>query len=146
MSQEELEVIEDIAHWYALLGGTFIRVVGRENPLHVLLRYATDKLFMQEVSYHLTTELSATLPKKKKAPRPTLPLQVGLYMINNLKVVYLEEKEIVIFEFDTQYFNLYDASSICKDHYLRVLSVGQQGISLARGGFLEVLLQCLKTP
>lgn len=55
MSSEEMDVIVDIPDWYASLAGTFIRVFGGENPLHVLPRYGTIKLIMQEVSYHLST-------------------------------------------------------------------------------------------
>ena len=68
---------------------------GGEKPLHVLPRYATNKLVMQEVSYHLATRLSATLHRKKKSPWPTLPLKIGLYEIKNLKVMDDEGKEIV---------------------------------------------------
>jgi len=74
ISQEEMETTMNIVAWYASLGGTFIRVYGREKPLHVLPSYATDKFFIQEVSYHLSTGLSAAIHRKKKAPWPTLPL------------------------------------------------------------------------
>lgn len=92
---------------------------GGEKPLHVLQRYATDKLIMQEVSYHLAIGLSATLHRKNKAPWPTLPLHIGLYKIKNLKFVDIEAKEIMKFEVDTNNFNLYDPRSICKDHCTR---------------------------
>ena len=68
MSREAVEVIVDIAFWYASLSSTLIIVFGREKPPHVLPRYATDKLIMQEVSYHLTTRLLASLHRMKKAP------------------------------------------------------------------------------
>lgn len=63
-----MEVIVDIADWYASPDGTFIRVFGREKHMHFLQRYATDKLIMEEVSYHLATGLLATLHRRKKAP------------------------------------------------------------------------------
>lgn len=116
-----MEAIVDITDWYASLGGTFIRVFGREKPLHVLPRYATNKLIMQEMSYHLATGLSPALHKKKKAPRPTIPLQIGLNEIKRLKVAYAKAKEIVIFELDTD-FNLYDPHSICKVNFMRFYS------------------------
>jgi len=72
-----MEVITKITDWYASPGGTFLRVFDREKPMHVLPRYATDKLSMQEVSYHLAIGLSTTFHMKKKAPWPTLPLQIG---------------------------------------------------------------------
>jgi len=106
MSREAMEVIEDIVDWHALPGGTFIRVFGREKPLHVLSRHATDKLVMQEVSYHLATVLSTMLHRKKKPPWPTLPLHIRLYEIKNLKFADTEGKEIVRFEFGTRDFNL----------------------------------------
>ena len=64
MSHEAMEVILNIAYWYASLGGTFIRVFGREKPLHVLPRFSMDKLVMQEVSYHISTGLSAGLHRR----------------------------------------------------------------------------------
>ena len=100
-----MEVIVEIIDWYSSPGGTFIRVFVRENPLHVLPRYAIAKMIMQEVAYHLTTWLLATLHKKKKSPWPTLPLHIRLYDIKNLKFANVEVKEIVRFEFHTKDFN-----------------------------------------
>lgn len=120
MSQEAIEAIVDIADWYASPGGTFIRVFGRENPTHVLPRYATDKLIMQEVSYHLAIGLLARLHRKTKVTRPTLPLRIRLYEIKILKYVDVEAKEIIQFEFGIKEFILYDPCSIQKDHYMRV--------------------------
>jgi len=68
MSQEEMEAIVNITDWYASLGGTFIRGFGEEKPLHVLRRYGTHKMIMQEVSYHLATRLLAGLHRNKKVP------------------------------------------------------------------------------
>lgn len=45
-----MEAVVEIADWYDSPGGTFIRVFGKEKLSHVLPRYATNKLFMQEVS------------------------------------------------------------------------------------------------
>jgi len=75
--EKQWRVIVDIAYWYASPGGTFLRVFGRKKPLHVLPRYVTDKLVMQEVSCHLTIGLSTDLHRKVKEPWPTLPLQIG---------------------------------------------------------------------
>lgn len=97
MFQEETEVILNITDWYASPGGTFIRVFGEEKPPHVLLRYATYKLVMQEVTYHLSIGLSVGLHRKKKAPWPTLPLWIRLYKINILKDRDDEAKKIVKF-------------------------------------------------
>lgn len=74
MSREAMEAIAGIVDWYASLSGTFIRVFCIDKSLHVLPRYATDQLFMQEVSHHLATRLSAAFHTKKKAPWPHLPL------------------------------------------------------------------------
>lgn len=120
MSREVMEAIVNIANWYVSPGGTFIRVFGRENPLHVLSRYATNKLVMQEVSYDLAIGLSIGLHRKKKVPWPTLPLWTSLYKIEILKDSYVKDKDIVKFEFDTKDFNPYDPHSICKDHCTQV--------------------------
>ena len=56
-----MEVIIGISYWYASLGGPFIRVFGEENPQHVLLRYVTEKMIMQEVSYHILVGLLARI-------------------------------------------------------------------------------------
>ena len=115
-----MEVILKIANWYNSLGGTFIGVFGREKPLHVLPSNATNKLVMQEVSYHLSTGLLTRLHRKKKAPWPTLPLQIWLYEIKSLKDVDVEAKEILKFEFGIKDFNLYDTHGICKNHCVKV--------------------------
>lgn len=115
-----MEVIIDIAYLYASLDGTFIRMFGRENPPRVLPRYATEKIIMQEVSYHLTTGLSVGKHRKKKAPWPALPLWVRLYEIKSLKYANVEAKDIVKFEFGTNEFNLYDPHSVWKDHCTQV--------------------------
>jgi len=70
MSQEEIEAIIIIPNWYAPPGGTFIRMFGREKPLHVLLIYATNKLVMQDAAYHISIWLSAGLHRRKDAPWP----------------------------------------------------------------------------
>lgn len=92
-----MEVITYITYWYSSPCGTFIRIFGREILLHVLPRYITNKLVMQEVSYHLATWLLVALQRKTKEPWPTLPLHIGLYEIKNLKVMDAEGKEIVRF-------------------------------------------------
>lgn len=120
MSQEAMEAILNIADWYALLGGTFIRVFGGEKPLHVLPRYATNKMAMKEVSYHFSIGLSSGLHGKKKARWPTFPLRIRLYEINNLKDVDVEAKDIFRFRFNTKDINLYDPHGICKNHCVKV--------------------------
>lgn len=115
-----MEPIVNISEWYASPAGISIKVFGREKHLHVLPRYATDKLIMQEVSYHLSIGLLVGQHRKKKVPWPTLPLQIGLYEIKSLKDVDVKAKDIVMFEFSTKDFNPYDPHSICKDHYVRV--------------------------
>jgi len=111
-----MEVILNIAYLYAPPGRIFIRVFGGEKTLHVLPKYATDKLVMQEVSYHLSTGLH----KKKKGPWPTLPLLIKLYEIKSLKDADVRAKEILKFKFKTKYFILYDPHNICKNHCARV--------------------------
>lgn len=64
----------NIAYWYASPNGNFIRMYSVEKALHVLLRFSTDNLAMQEVAYHISRWLSSGLHRKKKAPWPMLPL------------------------------------------------------------------------
>lgn len=120
MSQEAMEVIVDIPDWYASLGGTFIIFYGGEKPPHFFLRYATDKLIMEEVSYHLAIVFSAALHWKKKAPWPTLPLWIILYEIKNRKYVDVEGKEITKFKLPTKDLNPYHPHNNCKYHWMRV--------------------------
>ncbi len=120
MSREVMGAVVNITDWYASLGSTFIIVFSREKSPHVLQRYATDNLIMQEVSYHLSIGLLAGLHRKKKAPWPSFPLRIGLYDIKSLKDVYVEAKEIVKFNFETKDFNLYYLHGIYKDHCVRV--------------------------
>lgn len=54
MSLEVMEALINIVDWYASSSGKFIRMFGGEKPLHVLPRFATDKLVMQEVAYHIS--------------------------------------------------------------------------------------------
>ena len=93
---------------------------GGEKPLHVLPRFSTDKLVMQEISYHPSTGLSATLHRRKKAPWPALLLWIRLYEIKSLKDADVEAKEILKFMFGTKAFNPYDPHVICKNHYGKV--------------------------
>lgn len=88
--------------------------------MHILPRYATDKLVMQEVVYHLSTGFLATFDEKKKAPRRTLPMQIGLYEIKNLKVADFEGRAIEKFAFNTMDFNLYDPWNACRNHHGRI--------------------------
>lgn len=87
MSQEVMEEILNIVYWYASPSGTFIKVFCGEKPPRVLPRYATEKLVMQEVAYHLSVGLSAGLHRKKKAPWPSFPLHIKSYEIKSLKYV-----------------------------------------------------------
>lgn len=90
-----------------------------EKPSHVLLRYATDMMVMQEVSYHLYTWLSSGVHRKKKAPCPALPLLFRLYESKSLKYVDFVAKEILKFEFSTKDSNPYDTHGIFKNHYAK---------------------------
>ena len=96
MLQEIMEALIDIVDWYASPLGTFIR------------KFSMDKLVMQEVAYHISIRLSATLHRKKKAPWPALPLQIGLYEIQSLKHIEAETKEFNRFTFGSRSFNTYD--------------------------------------
>lgn len=115
-----MEVIVNIAYWYASPGGAFIRMFRGEKPLHVLPWYDTDKLIMQEVSEHLAIGLSARLHRNNKAPWPCLPLRIILYEIKSSKDAHYESKDITKFEFNTKDFNPCDPHSIFKDQCTRV--------------------------
>ena len=95
-------------------------MLGGQKSLHVLPRYPTNKLVMQEFYYHISIGLSRVLQRKKKEPWPILPLQIGLYMIKNLKVADTEGKEIKKFTFGNLDFNLYDPRYVCKENYAKV--------------------------
>jgi len=120
MSQEAMEAILNISYWYASPSGTFIRMFGVDKPLHVLPRFSTYKLVMQELSYNISTMLQPMLHRRKKAPWPSLPLRIGFYEIKSLKHVDGRVKDIVSFEFSTKDYNLYDPHGIGKNHCVKV--------------------------
>ena len=101
MSPTKMEAILDIANWFASSNGTFLRVFNREISPHAFPRYVNNKIFMQGVSYHLATGLSAVLHRKKKASWLTLPMKIGFYEIKNLKVSDTKGKAINNFAFST---------------------------------------------
>jgi len=120
MSQTSIELLLNIANCYTSLEGTFIKMYNMEKDLHVLSRFSTDKLVMQEVSYHISIGLSAGLHKKKKAPWLTLPMQIGFYTIKSLKEPDVEVNDFKNFKFGTKSFNPYDPHGLCRDHYARL--------------------------
>lgn len=83
-------------------------------------KVSMDKLIIQEVSYNISIGLSTRLHRKKKAPYPTLSLQIGLYEIWNHKHVDAKMEEFKRFNFGTRSFNPYDPHWFVKDHYARV--------------------------
>jgi len=112
MSEELMHALLKIAYCYASPSGTFIRMFGEEKPRHVLPRFSTDKLVMQEVSYHISIGLLVGIHMRKKAPWPTLPLRIGLYEIQSLKDVDAKVEDLKKFEFGTNDFNPYDPHCI----------------------------------
>ena len=74
MCREEMEAISELANWFPLPDGTYLRVFGGNKPPHQLPRYANDKMIMEDVDYHISVGFSGVLQRKKKAPWPTLPL------------------------------------------------------------------------
>ncbi len=120
MSPKVMQELLNIAYWYASPGGTFIRIFGSEKPPHELPRFSTQKMVMQEVTYHISTGLSIGLHRRKKTPWPTLPLQIGLYKIRTLKDADAKVKELKKFGFSTKNFNMYDAHCTCKNHCVKV--------------------------
>lgn len=61
MSREIMDVFLNISDWYASPKETFIMMYNMEKALLMLSRFATEKLVMQEVSYHISTGFSARL-------------------------------------------------------------------------------------
>jgi len=76
-----MESFLGIIDWYASPSNTFIRMFSAEKPPHVLPKFSLDVLVMKEIVYHISARLTARLQRKKKAPWPTLPLQIELYEI-----------------------------------------------------------------
>lgn len=120
MSHQVMEVVLELEDWFASLECTFLREFGGHKSPHLLPRYATNKLVMQEVAYHLSTRLSRLLHRKKKAPWLVLSLQIGLYEIENLKVADTKGKEIDKFAFVHLDLNLYNHKNVCKEHCVRI--------------------------
>jgi len=71
-----------------------------KKPPHVLPKFALDVLVMLEVAYHISVGLTARLHRKKKAPWPTLPLQIGLYEIWSIKQADVEVELTKKYPFD----------------------------------------------
>lgn len=94
MSKEAIEELINIMDWYVSPSNTFIQMYDTEKPLHVLPKFSMDKLFVQEVSYHILAGLSIRVHPKKKAPWPTLLLRIRLYEIWNFKHADVETEEI----------------------------------------------------
>lgn len=120
MSQEAMEEVVELADWFSSLDGIYLRVFGSKKSSHFLSRYATEKLVMQEVAYHLSTSLSRVLQRKKKEPQHTLPLQIGSYEIMNLKAIETEVKELGKFKFNLMEYHLYDPRNVCKQHCAKI--------------------------
>lgn len=120
MSQEVMQELLNIVDWCTSPGGTFINMFGGKKPPHVLPRFATDILVMQEVSCHISIGLSVRPHRRKKTPWPSLPLQFELYEIWFLNDVDDKAKSLENFEFDTKDYSLYDPHCICKNHCAKV--------------------------
>ena len=95
-----MKALLGIADWYASSSDTFIQVFSAEKPPHVLPKFALDVLVMQEVVYHISAGLTTRLQRKKKAPWPTLPLQIGLYEIQSIKQADVEVEHMKKYPFD----------------------------------------------
>jgi len=61
MSHEEMEEISKFIDWFSSPYSTYFKEFGSSKSSHMLPSYATDKLVMQEVAYHLSTGLSGML-------------------------------------------------------------------------------------
>lgn len=128
MSQEVMHAFLNILYWYATPNGTFIRMFGIEKPLYELRRFSIDKLVMQEVAYNISTQCSTTLYSWKKAPWPTLVLQIGLYKICTMKYVDVQTGNLKKFRFETKSFNSYDPHCICKNKCVKMYFAWFHGV------------------
>jgi len=120
MLKEAMEALLGIADWYASPSDTFIQKFSSMKPLHVLPKFAFDILVMQEVAHHISVGLIARLLQKNNAPWPTLLLWIGLYEIQSIKQVHVEEKQMKNYPYDLRSFNPYDSHCIVNDHSMRV--------------------------
>jgi len=115
-----MEALLNIADWYASPDDTFIKMYNTKKALHLLPKLSTNKMVMQEVSYHISTGLLAGLHRKRKEPWPMLPLRIGLYVIQSLKEANSKVEVFKKFKFYNKSFNPYDLHGLCRDHCLRV--------------------------
>lgn len=100
MSTETMEALIDIADWYASPFDTFIRMYSAKKPSHVLPMFALDVLVMQEVAYHISARLTATLHQKKKAPWLVVLLCIRLYDIWSFKHADVKVEVMKKYPFD----------------------------------------------
>lgn len=108
MSQVARDVFWNIGNWYASPNGTFIGMYNAEKDLHLLPKFAKNRVVMQEVAYHILIRLLARLHRKKKEPWPMLHLQIALYAIQSLKEADVKVNDLKKFKFGTNNFKLYD--------------------------------------
>lgn len=57
MPCEMMEAMPELADWFASPDETYLKMFGSQKSPHILPRYATDKLVMQEFAYHISTGL-----------------------------------------------------------------------------------------
>jgi hypothetical protein len=52
MTDKAIIVIRRIGDWYLMDHGTYMRIYGAVKPPHLLCRFISNKLVLQEVAYH----------------------------------------------------------------------------------------------
>lgn len=114
MSCEAMDSITELVDWFASPDGIYLRVFGFHKSSYMLLRYATNKLVMQKISYHVSIGLSTILQRKRKCPWPTFPLHVETCEIKNLKVAKAEGNELENFRFGIMEYHPYEPKRISK--------------------------------
>ena len=67
MSHKAMSVVSEVVDWFTSRDGTHLKVFGFQKQSHLLLRYAINKIVIQQVAYHLVIGLSVMLQRKKKA-------------------------------------------------------------------------------
>lgn len=61
MINKAKEVVVEVVDWFSYSQGTYIRVFRSYNNPNLMLKYVTEKVVMQEISYQLCSILSQLL-------------------------------------------------------------------------------------
>jgi hypothetical protein len=100
MSEKAIEAISEVGDWYVIDKGTYIRVFRAIKAPHVLPKFISDKLALQEVAYQTFVHgVGASLARDKKSLWPPLPFHVGSYGFKDVKEAVAKAEILVTFHF-----------------------------------------------